>query len=551
MKRILIVLISFAVLTQTALTQPARTTVTISIVGTNDLHGGILPQNGRGGLALLSSYVKNLRAARAKDDGAVLLIDAGDMFQGTLESNLEEGAPVVAAYNALGYVASTIGNHEFDYGPVGPAATVQKPGDDPRGALKARAAEAHFPFLSANIIESSTGLPVSWPNVKPSMTVDAAGMKVGIIGIATAETLSVTMRANTIGLSISPLSTTIAREATRLRSAGARVIIVTAHAGGSCTKFDRPTDLSSCGADDEIVKVARELPAGLVDVIVAGHVHQAMAHEVAGVDIVESYSGGRAFGRVDLTVDKGSGNVIGRHVFPPHDLVPNENYEGAAVLPDTAIESLLAPAVAEAATLKAMPLGVVLDTAITRRPPLESALGNLFADLMHAAVPSSDGALSNSGGVRADLPAGPLTYGRFYEALPFDNRLNTVVLTGAQLKQVFAKNFGQSFGGILVSGFRVRGQCDAGQLHVTIARDSGMPIRDDERLTIAVQDFVATGGGDILPGNLAPTDLGVLAREAMVEQLKKRGGRLSASQLFDPKRPRIVYPGPRPVHCAQ
>ncbi len=67
------------------------TVATLSIVGTNDLHGGILPRDGRGGLALLGGYLKNLREARARDGGAVLLIDAGDMFQGTLESNVTKG----------------------------------------------------------------------------------------------------------------------------------------------------------------------------------------------------------------------------------------------------------------------------------------------------------------------------------------------------------------------------------------------------------------------------------------------------------------------------
>ena len=127
----------------------ASSTVTLSIVGTNDLHGGILPDNGQGGLALFAGYVKNLRAARTREGGAVLLVDAGDMWQGTLESNLREGAPVVAAYNALGYTAAAVGNHEFDFGPVGPDATPATSTVDARGALKARASEASFPFLAA------------------------------------------------------------------------------------------------------------------------------------------------------------------------------------------------------------------------------------------------------------------------------------------------------------------------------------------------------------------------------------------------------------------
>jgi 5'-nucleotidase len=72
------------------------------------------------------------------------------MFAGTLPSNLGEGAAAVRAYALLGYAAIAIGNHEFDFGPIGPATPARTPSDDPRGALRARAAEAPFPFLDAN-----------------------------------------------------------------------------------------------------------------------------------------------------------------------------------------------------------------------------------------------------------------------------------------------------------------------------------------------------------------------------------------------------------------
>jgi len=188
-------------------------TVTISIVGTSDLHGHIAA------LPWLSGYLANLRAARARGGGAVILLDAGDMFQGTLESNLAEGAPVVADYNVLGYSAAAIGNHEFDFGPVGPAPAPVEPGDDPRGALKARAAEAHFPFLGANIIDRNVGKPVAWPNVKPSTIVEIAGIKVGIVGVTTAGTGRSALPANVAGLAFAPLARTIASEARRLREA--------------------------------------------------------------------------------------------------------------------------------------------------------------------------------------------------------------------------------------------------------------------------------------------------------------------------------------------
>ena len=72
-------------------------TATLSLVGTNDLHGAFAESEGRGGLALLDGYLTNLRTAREKDSGAVLLLDAGDLFQGSLESNLTEGAAVIDA----------------------------------------------------------------------------------------------------------------------------------------------------------------------------------------------------------------------------------------------------------------------------------------------------------------------------------------------------------------------------------------------------------------------------------------------------------------------
>ena len=125
--------------------------MTLSVVGTNDLHGHLES------LPVFGGFLANLRRVRAQDGGVVLLVDAGDMFQGTLESNLNEGHAVVRAYAALGYAAVAVGNHEFDYGPVGPAVTAAGPGDDRRGALRARAAEAPFPFLAANLIRHRHG----------------------------------------------------------------------------------------------------------------------------------------------------------------------------------------------------------------------------------------------------------------------------------------------------------------------------------------------------------------------------------------------------------
>jgi 2',3'-cyclic-nucleotide 2'-phosphodiesterase (5'-nucleotidase family) len=548
--------------------------VTLSIIGTNDLHGGIVPRDGRGGLALLGGYLKNLRAARARDGGAVLLIDAGDMFQGTLESNLTEGAPVVAAYNALGYSAAAVGNHEFDFGPVGPAATPRTPVDDPRGALKARAAEASFPFLAANLVETASGRPVEWTNVQPTAVVDAAGVKVGIIGLMTRGALTATNAANVGGLSVAPLADTIRARATALRGQGAAVVIVTAHAGGRCSSFDRPEDLSSCDASSEIFSVARELPRGLVDVIVAGHTHAAIGHEVEGIAITEAFAGGRAFGRVDLAIDRRAKSVVSKRIFAPRDLCAREDpatqtctpaaptgnlvqaeYENAPVVPDAAVDRLLAPALEQVRAVKARPIGIVLDTPIRRLVP-DSPLSHLFTDALLASVPGADVALHNSsGGLRADLPGGALTYGSVYEVMPFDNLVVPIRLTGRQLRQVFATHVQKSARIIGFSGIRVRAQCSGGVLEVALIRLSGVAIKDDELVLVVVSDFLATGGdGTLAPviptGGFPIPGAAPLVRDVFADYLGRLGGHLREEQLLDAANPRLSVSGALPTRCS-
>jgi 5'-nucleotidase len=552
---------------------PAASTI-VSVVGTNDLHGGILPRDGRGGLALLAGYVRNLRKVRSAGGGAVLLVDGGDMFQGTLESNLTEGATVIAAYNTIGYTAAAIGNHEFDFGPEGPASIPAGPDEDPRGALKARAAEARFPLLAANLIDAGTGQPVSWPNVKPAVLVEAAGLKAGIIGLITSEAMSATTPANVAGLRVAPLAPAIVEYASRLRAQGATIVIVTAHAGGRCGSFADPADLAPCDQAAEIIAVARALPRGLVDVIVGGHTHAGMAHEVNGIAIVQAFANGRAFGRVDVTVDRASGTVTAKRIFPPRDLCAlvdprtggcdtpprpgaavQATYEGAPVVPDPEITTAFAATLAKVTAIKARSLGIVLETPIHRLGRLESPLGNLFTDALRDSVPGADAAIHNTtGGLRADLPQGPAVYGSVYEVMPFDNKVVTLALTGRELRTVFAIQLQKSRRLVSASGIHIQAGCANGAIQVTLVRPSGAPIADGETLRVVVNDFLAMGGDDILtpvipPGGFAMPGDGPLARDVLADYLTKAGGRLREEQLVDAAHPRLTYAGTLPVTC--
>lgn len=550
--------------------------ITLSLVATNDVHGGLLPRDGRGGVETLSGYLANLRAAR-QADGGVLLVDAGDMFQGTVESNLGEGAPVVSAYNALGYAAAAIGNHEFDFGVVGPGVAPAGTSADLRGALKARAAEAKFPFLAANLIDTGTGRPVDWPNVGPSAVVEVAGVRVGVIGVMTIGALSATLATTVGGLRVAPLAATIVSEAASLRTRGANVIVVAAHAGGRCTRFDDPRDLSSCDtADAEIVRVIQQMPQGTVDLIASGHTHSGMAHEVDGTIVMQAFSGGAAFSRADLVIDRVTMRVVNKRVFPPRDLcarvfagttrcdpaaardrsLVTAEYEGQPIRPDSAIARVIAPAVERAKSHAADPLGVILETPIRRAlVGTESPLGNLFTDAMLGAVPEAEVAINNTrGGLRADLAAGPLTYGRLYEVFPFDNRLVRLELTGAALRRVFETQLQQNRSLPGIAGLRVAASCRSGRLALSMTRTGGGIVRDADRVVVATTDFLATGGDRILVpvmprGGFPITSDLPIVRDAVAGWLEDRGGRLRADELINPAQPRWQYTGALPLRC--
>jgi 5'-nucleotidase len=539
-----------------------RADVTLSIIGTNDLHGAIER------LPLFAGFVANLRAARAADGGGVVLLDGGDMFQGTLESNIVEGADIVRAYNHIGYSAAAVGNHEFDYGPVGPAATAGT-GEDPRGALKARASEAKFPFVVSNIVDAATGERIAWPNMPASILVTVAGIKIGIIGASTESTPYTTMPANFAGLRMIAAGTAIAEQAKALRAQGAKVVLATMHIGSNCKSFEDPDDASSCERGEELFRLVATLPKGAVDVIVGGHTHAGVAHRIDGVPVIESFSSGRAFGRVDLTVSA-DGAVTAVHIDKPHFLCPVDkdgnpppvsacvpgDYEGRPVVADADVQTIVDEAMSRAGERRKEKLGVTVAQTVRRAWAVESPEGNLFCDLMLAARPDAQISLTNGGGLRADLPAGELTYGQLFEAIPFDNRFAIVDVTGKDLRTMIAANLSRGGGILSWGGLTAKARCKSGALDLQI-RVGGKPLDDGATYKLATSDFLASGGDGVI-GRLKLPESAIrvsdtIIREAFGDVLRR--WKATARAAIDPARhysasaPRLDYEGKRPVDC--
>ncbi|MBX5484237.1 MAG: bifunctional metallophosphatase/5'-nucleotidase [Myxococcaceae bacterium] len=503
----------------------------ITVVATNDLHGWVHPNKVKlpdgteieeGGAAAFAGYLTILRG---ENPGGVLLLDGGDLFQGTLASNLTEGEVVIEAMNRLGYTAAAIGNHEFDYGPVGPISVASDPRVDPFGALKARMAQAKFPILAVNIYDARTGGRPEWLGNDGTRIVEVHGVKIGLLGLTTPSTPSTTNPVNVSTLRFGSLVPEATEAAKKLRAKGAELVIAVAHAGGRCAKFDDPNDLSSCDKrDGEIFDLLENIPAGTFDLVVAGHTHAELAHYVNGMPVVETRGLGRSFSVVELKVDPKTHKLLEKPV--PAQATPicarvdaelktcdsyvlkrkqgsitlvDATFHGQPVKVDESIAQAIGPALEKVKESQQRKLGLVVPHTMGRNYEGESALGDFLADSLRA-LDGADIALLNPGGLRADLPAGELSYGEVYEVIPFDNTVATLTVTGEELNRLMHAAYGGKKGVFQVSGLKVTlAKCPGQGRLKGFALPDGRPIQPEKRYRVVVPDFLARGGDGLGP----------------------------------------------------
>ncbi len=552
------------------------TAIRLTIVGTNDVHGHLFPQTGKlrdgtaveqGGVATFAGYLANIRA---DNPGGVILVDGGDLFQGTLVSNLSEGAVVVDAFNYLGYQAVAVGNHEFDYGPAGPLSAPSQPGQDPFGALKERIQQAKFPFLAVNVNEVSSSEHPAWFGNDGTTLLDVKGLKVGILGLITPFTPQATNPLNVSTLRFGSLAPEALSAAKRLRGRGADVVIAVAHAGGKCSRFNDPKDLSSCDPKDgEIFEMLHELPPGTLDAVVAGHTHQGIGHFINGTPVIETWGMMETFGLIELFVDPNQKTVLAdrtviKPVIPlcalvdatqnlcdPKRLRESEGVKlvtatflGKAVVPDSALAKLLEPAQARVVALQNRKLGVRVPQTLERKYEGESSLGEVLADTLRE-MENADVSLLNPGGIRAEIPAGELTYGEVYEVMPFDNTIATVTVTSEELNRLVRAAYNARRGVYAESGLKVTlSQCPGQGRLKNVTLSDGKPIAPEKKYRVVMSDFLARGGDGMGPvlSSLPPnridlgTARGLNLREAIVAHWEKK-----KQDLVRPKPGRVKF----------
>jgi len=461
----------------------------LRIIATNDFHGALEPRpdaNGvqRGGAAYVAGAID--RAQKECGPRCVtLLLDAGDLFQGTLASNLSFGRPVVDYYNRMGYAASALGNHEFDWG---------------IDSLRARMRQAKFGIFGANV-RYTDGRDVEW--IRNDTIVTRGREKIGIIGVSTVATPTTTRSANVVGLRFddpAPIVDSIGRA---LRKRGANFIVVIAHAGAFC---GRDPD-SSCNG--EIIDLASKLTTK-VDAIVSGHTHSLVNTVVNGIPIVQARSSGRAIDVLDLPLP------------PATSAVRHEVREIASdtIKPLASIDSIVQRAVAGVASLVNRHIATI-PVALARQGN-QYPLGNLIADAQRWAG-KGDVAIMNNGGIRTDLRAGDATYGSLYELQPFGNTLYSLTMTGAQLRGLLETMVSKSPNDH-VSGLTIRYDPSrpAGSRIVAVTMADGIPLSDSRTYSVIMNDFLATGGEGYNAAGRATASrpLDIVDLDALIDYLK-------------------------------
>lgn len=475
---------------------------TITVVSTNDFHGALI---GRvhswshgdvvGDAEWLAGY---LNIVWEENPGGVLLLDGGDIMQGTLISNYFDGASTIEIYNEMGYDAAVIGNHEFDWG---------------QEVLADREHQAHFPFLAANIFYKETDERPDWAT--PYVIKPVKGIKVGIIGVANPETPTITNPIYVANLDFTDPAEAVNELVDDVEAKGATMIIVVAHIGGFWPDFGEVGDL------------ANALDTEKVDLIVSGHTHARLDDVINDIPVIQAYSSGTAFARVDFTVDKRTGEVF-EYEMNPYPTTTYQTYygdpavyHGVVVEPDPEVEAIVDYYEEQIEEVKNEVIGETT-ASIWRDYRYESAMGDWVTDIMRGYDPSINFALTNSGGLRADIDAGPITFGEIFEAIPFDNTLVKCTMTGTQVVEALEQGITGAHGVVQVSGLQFTFDYDAlvGSRIVgdVIDLSTGLPIDPAATYIVAVNDFMAAGGDEYFVLPTVPQENSyVLVRDIVVE----------------------------------
>jgi 5'-nucleotidase len=397
---------------------------TVRVLALNDFHGALDPSGTTGGAAYLAGEI----AAR-RTTGAVV-VSAGDLIGGSpLVSGLFHDEPTIEVMNTLGLDVAGVGNHEFDEGNA-ELQRMQHGGCHPvDGCTPGQTfAGAAFPFLAANVRDTTTGTTI----FPPYVVREVDGVKVAFIGVTLEGTPAVTLPSAIPELAFADEVDTVRALLPELHAAGAQLIVVLLHeGGGQAGGFD-----ACAGLVGPVVAIATALD-GEVAMIASGHTHAAYNCTIGSVVVTSAGANGVLLTDASFQVDRGTGAVLGHDV---HNIPIT-----TAAAPVPAVATIVAHYDTLAAPLGNKQVGTITaDLSNATSGAGESTMGDVITDAMLAGTASAGAeiALMNTGGIRASLAYaasppevtdGVVRYVEAFQVQPFSNTVATVSLTGADV----------------------------------------------------------------------------------------------------------------------
>ncbi|MGN0627592.1 MAG: bifunctional metallophosphatase/5'-nucleotidase [Oscillospiraceae bacterium] len=406
----------------------------VVVLYANDVHCGVDDKIGYAGVA---AYKK----AYEKAGYEVLLVDCGDAVQGATIGTLSQGGYIVEIMNELGYVASTVGNHEFDYG---------------MDRFFELTDLADYDYVSANFVDKDGNRVLDAYTV-----VEAAGHKIAFVGVSTPETFTSSSPAyfqdengNFIygfceGNDGADFYAAVQTAVDDARNAGADLVVVLSHLG---TNAESAPYTSS----DLIVNTNG------IDVVLDGHSHSVWEGERVknkdGEEVILSSTGTKLANLGSLTIVDGEEGVELETKLHDEALFQDEEMEAFVA----GIKAQYAELAQTVVARSDVDLTIVDPTATDADgKPIriirsqETNLGDLCADA-YRAMSGADIAFVNGGGIRTSIPAGDITYEQIISVHPFGNALCVVEATGQEILDALemgVRNLPSENGGFLqVSG---------------------------------------------------------------------------------------------------
>lgn len=462
--------------------------IDIDIYSINDFHGALVADGKNPGIARIAAY---LDAEKNRNSDGTVILAAGDMFQGSLESNVLRGMSVVEQMNLLGFDAACVGNHEFDWG---------------QQTLRRNIDASHFPWLGANVIDVANG--GVFPPLRPYTVIERKGIKIGIIGLCTPTTPLATNPKNVDGLYFSGVMAPAMRYIERLKQQNVDIILLLTHLD---------SNEKTGAADGEFRDIADLLADNShVAAIITGHSHAYVNNEVDGIPVMQAGEYGRAVAKLQLVFDTESREVVGSN----REIVRLDAEPWNELPPDKQSMQLLSQSLSKVTSLRNMVIGTAVKPLTHNPAPLRPTIfGEYMCDAILAAV-DADICLLSSGSIRKGLPVGAIDYGNFYQAMPIDITMYTLDMYGRDIKSVLEYGINHPNINIIQwSGMTVvyDARKPYGKAVDKILLKNGVTIDENKRYRVVTSDFMVNGLGGFAMAGINGRNTGILCRD-MVER---------------------------------